>query len=119
MLLQGQAPLIFGDGLQSRDFIYIDNVVHANLLAAEAPTEKAAGKVFNVAGGQSINLLQLLQELNQLTGQSLTPQFQPARTGDVRSSLADISRIQSDLAYHVKVSWQEGLRHTLDFHRAS
>jgi len=119
MLLQGQAPLIFGDGLQSRDFIYIDNVVHANLLAAEAPADKAAGKVFNVAGGQSINLLQLLQELNQLTGQSLTPQFQPARTGDVRSSLADISRIQADLNYQVKVSWQQGLRHTLDFYRAS
>lgn len=119
MLLQGQAPLIFGDGLQSRDFIYIDNVVHANLLAAEAPAEKAAGKVFNVAGGQSINLLQLLQELNQLTGQSLTPQFQPARTGDVRSSLADISRIQADLNYQVKVSWQQGLRHTLDFYRVS
>lgn len=119
VLLQGQAPLIFGDGLQSRDFIYIDNVVHANLLAAEAPAEKAAGKVFNVAGGQSINLLQLLQELNQLTGQSLTPQFQPARTGDVRSSLADISRIQADLNYQVKVSWQQGLRHTLDFYRVS
>src|SRR5580698_3983900 len=73
-MLAGKAPVIFGDGPQARDLTYIENVVQANLLAAEAPD--AAGKVFNVAGGQSISLLQLVAELNRLTGQSLQPQFE-------------------------------------------
>lgn len=115
-MLAGKAPTIYGDGLQSRDFTYIENVVQANLLAAEAPN--AAGKVFNVAGGQSISLLQLVEELNRLTGQSLKPRFEPARAGDVRSSLADISAVERELGYHCKVSWQEGLRRTLEFYRA-
>ncbi len=118
-VLRRDCPTIFGDGLQSRDFIYIDNVVNANIQAAEAPAENAAGKVFNVAGGQSINLLQLLEELNRLTEQSLQPRFQQSRTGDVRSSVADIGRIQSALGYEVKVSWREGLSRTLDFYKAS
>jgi nucleoside-diphosphate-sugar epimerase len=116
-MLAGQAPVIYGDGRQSRDFTYIENVVQANLLAAEA--HNAVGKVFNIAGGQSISLLQLVEELNRLTGQSLKPQFEPIRVGDVRSSLADISAAQRDLGYQFKVSWQEGLRRTLDFYRAS
>src|SRR6185437_809344 len=75
-MLAGKAPVIFGDGLQSRDFTFIENVVSANLLAAEAPAA-VAGRVFNVAGGQSISLLQLVAELNQLTGQNLKPQLEP------------------------------------------
>jgi UDP-glucose 4-epimerase len=118
-MLQGRIPTIFGDGLQSRDFTYIDNVVHANLLAAEAPAELVAGRVFNVAGGQSINLLQLVDELNRLTGQQLRPRFEPPRVGDVRASVADISAIQKALGFQTRVSWQEGLRHTLDFYRAN
>jgi nucleoside-diphosphate-sugar epimerase len=114
-MLAGRAPVIYGDGLQARDFTFIENVVRANLLAAEAP--HAPGKVFNVAGGQSISLLQLVAELNQLTGQSLQPQFEPARVGDVRSSLADISAAKKELGYQCRVSWEEGLRRTLDFYR--
>ena len=117
-MLQGQVPTIFGDGLQSRDFTYIDNVVHANLLAAEAPAALTAGKVFNVAGGQSINLRQLVAELNRVTGQQLRPRFEPVRVGDVRTSVADISVIQQALGFQTRVSWQEGLRHTLEFYRA-
>jgi len=116
-MLAGQAPVIYGDGRQSRDFTYIENVVQANLLAAEA--RNAVGKVFNIAGGQSISLLQLVEELNRLTGQSLKSQFEPTRVGDVHSSLADISAAQRDLGYQFKVSWQEGLRRTLDFYRAA
>lgn len=116
-MLAGRAPAIYGDGLQSRDFTYIENVVQANLLAAEA--SGAAGKVFNVAAGQSISLLQLVGELNRLTGQTLQPQFEPRRVGDVRSSLADISAAERELGYRAKVSWQEGLRRTLDFYRTS
>ncbi|HZV35442.1 MAG TPA: SDR family oxidoreductase [Verrucomicrobiae bacterium] len=116
-MLAGKAPVIYGDGLQSRDFTYIENVVQANLLAAEAPN--AAGKVFNIAGGQSISLLQLVEELNRLTGQSLKPRFEQARAGDVRSSLADISAAERELGYRCKISWQEGLQRTLEFYRAS
>jgi UDP-glucose 4-epimerase len=103
LLLAGKAPSIFGEGLQSRDFIYVENVAHANLLGAEGAAAKVAGGVFNVGGGASINLLQLLGVLNELTGQRLEPQFQPARAGDVRHSLADISSAQRGLGYSVKV----------------
>ena len=116
-MLAGKAPVIYGDGLQSRDFTYIENVVQANLLAAES--SNAPGKVFNVAGGQSISLLQLVEELNRLTNQSLKPQFEPVRAGDVRSSLADISAAERELSYRCKITWQEGLRRTLDFYRTS
>ena len=117
MLLKGERPKIFGDGLQSRDFIYIANVVAANLLAAETPSERVAGKVLNVASGQSITLLDLIAELNRLTGQTLQPHFEPSRTGDVRHSLADITALQQATGYRVSVPWQEGLKHTLGFYR--
>jgi nucleoside-diphosphate-sugar epimerase len=116
-LLAGQNPTIFGDGKQSRDFVPIRNVVQANLLGAERPRQMVAGKVFNIGCGQSINLLELLDELNQQTGQQIRPVFADARPGDVRSSQADISEGQSKLGYEPKVSWQEGLSETLDFYR--
>jgi UDP-glucose 4-epimerase len=116
-MLAGQPPTIFGDGLQSRDFIYIDNVVTANLLAAERPAEQVAGRVFNIGGGQSINLLQLVAELNRLTRQDLRPRFEPPRPGDVRSSQADITTARRDLGYEVQVPWQVGLDLTLAFYR--
>ncbi|MGD0538624.1 MAG: NAD-dependent epimerase/dehydratase family protein [Verrucomicrobiota bacterium] len=116
-LLAGQAPTIFGDGLQSRDFIYVANVVAANLLAVEQPAEQVAGRVFNIGAGASLNLRQLLAELNQLTGRNVAPVFAPARPGDVRFSEADISAARADLGYAVQVSWREGLRRTLDFYR--
>lgn len=117
MMLKGEAPTIFGDGLQSRDFAYIDNVVAANLLAAEQPSEKVAGRVFNIAGGVSVTLLDLVEELNRLTGHSLQPQHQPTREGDIRDSAADLTVSRRDLGYNPQVSWQAGLKHTLDFYR--
>ncbi|MCE2693729.1 MAG: SDR family oxidoreductase [Verrucomicrobiaceae bacterium] len=116
-MLQGQPPVIFGDGSQARDFTFVDNAVSANLLAAEAPAHRAAGKVFNVAAGHSIDLLRLVKDINQLTGQQLQPRFEPARAGDVLHSLADISAARSCLGYEVKVGWDEGLRQTLEFYR--
>ena len=74
--------------------------------------------MFNLAGGQSISLLQLVADLNRLTGQNLPVNFAPPRAGDVRSSLADISAAQAAFAYAYKVAWPEGLRRTLDFYRA-
>jgi len=116
-MLAGKAPLIYGDGQQSRDFTYIENVVRANLLAVEAPAEKVAGRVFNIAGGQSISLLQLVAELNRLTGQSLKPVFEPPRAGDVKSSLADVTAAREALGYQSAVSWEDGLHRTLEFYK--
>jgi UDP-glucose 4-epimerase len=117
--LQGRAPIIYGDGKQSRDFTCIENVVQANLLAVKAPAGKIAGKVFNIATGRSISLLELVAELNYLTGQSLTPQFKPARAGDVRFSTANITAARKNLGYRPKITFREGLKKTLDFYRSS
>ena len=117
-ILQSLPVTIFGDGLQSRDFVYIENVVQANLLAAEQATEQVVGKVFNIGCGISITLLQLLEELNRLTGQSIAPRFEPARVGDVRSSQPDLTAAAKHLAFKPKISWQDGLRETLEFYRS-
>jgi len=117
VMLQGQAPIVFGDGQQSRDFTFVENVVAANLVAAEAPGESVAGRVFNVGGGHSITLLQLIEELNRLTHQNLQPSFQPARAGDVLHSCADISALQRALGFQEKATWRQGLERTLDFYR--
>ena len=114
-ILHGETPTIHGDGLQSRDFTYIENVVAANLLAAESGN--APGKVYNVACGESISLLQLVAELNKLTGQNLSPKFEPKRVGDVHTSLADITLAKKELGYDCKIGWREGLKQTLEFYR--
>jgi UDP-glucose 4-epimerase len=116
-LLNGRQPTIFGDGTQSRDFTYVGNVVHGNLLAAQAPADNVAGRVFNVAMGQSITLLELLRLLNDQLGTNVEPRFEPARTGDVLHSLADISAAERYLGYRPQVSSHEGLRRTVDFYR--
>lgn len=110
-LLAGEAPTIYGDGLQTRDFTYIDNVVQANLLAASVPA--AAGLAFNVGSGQATSLLDMLAQLQQILGTNLPPIFAPARTGDVRDSLADISRAREVLGYRPSVDLSEGLRRTV------
>jgi nucleoside-diphosphate-sugar epimerase len=116
-MLKGERPLVFGDGLQARDFTFVDNAVSANLLAAEAPAEKVAGKFFNSAAGDSISLLQLIDELNRLTNQKLEPEFHPPRVGDVRNSLADISAAREAMGYEVLVNWKDGVAQTLEFYR--
>lgn len=118
-MLAGTEPTIFGDGLQSRDFVSVENVVAANLLAAEQPAAQVAGGVFNIAGGESINLLRLVADLNELTGQRLASVFKPARPGDIKSSAADIGAARAHLGYQVTVNWREGLRRTLAASRAA
>jgi UDP-glucose 4-epimerase len=113
---QGQPPQVFGDGLQSRDFTYVENAVQAVMKAAEAPA--AVGNVYNVGNGVNTNLLQLIEQLNKLLGTTLKPVFGPARAGDVRHSQADISRARRDLGYDPEVSFAEGLRRTLAWYRA-
>jgi UDP-glucose 4-epimerase len=118
-LLRGEAPVIFGDGQQSRDFTFVSNAVATNLLAAEAPAARVAGKVFNVAAGVSISLLQLIAELNRQTKQQLQPRFEPPRAGDVRFSRADISAATAALGYKVEIPWTDGLAQTLAFYHQS
>jgi UDP-glucose 4-epimerase len=109
---------IYGDGKQSRDFTYIDNVISANLLAAAAPEEKIAGRIFNCATGKSVSVIELAAALAELSGRPLAQSLNPSRVGDIRDSRADISAIESELGYRVLVSWKEGLRRTLEFYRS-
>lgn len=115
-LLNGKSPIIYGDGQQSRDFTYVANVVHGNLLASTAPG--VAGKTINVANGQSTSLLSLLELLQEYLGTRITPDFRPARAGDVRNSLADITMAQSLLGYEPPVAFDEGLRRSIDYYRS-
>ena len=113
-ILAGKRPTIFGDGRQSRDFTYIDNIVHGNLLAADAPA--AVGKTINVACGEQYNLLELLAVINQVLGTNVEPVFAPPRAGDVRDSLADISLARQLLQYDPIVGFDEGLRRTVEYY---
>jgi nucleoside-diphosphate-sugar epimerase len=117
-LLSGERPVIYGDGEQSRDFTYIDNVVAANLSAATS--NGASGKVINVANGERITLNELLAELKDLTGKhDVTAEYKDPRVGDVRHSLADNTLAQEFLGYESKVGLREGLQRTIDWWKNS
>lgn len=110
-LLEGRQPTIFGDGTQSRDFTYVANVVSANLKAAAAPG--VSGKLYNVACGASLSVLDLLKQICRLLGKPFDPIFAPPRTGDVKHSWADISAARNDLGYEVEIDLHEGLEKTM------
>jgi nucleoside-diphosphate-sugar epimerase len=116
-MLQGQAPTIYGDGEQSRDFTYVDNVVQANLLAAAAAATDASGKVFNIATGTRYSLNQAYKMLQGLIGFSGAPQYAPARAGDVKHSLADTALARKYLKYSPDLGFEEGLRRTVEWYR--
>jgi UDP-glucose 4-epimerase len=116
-MLRGEQPTIFGDGGQSRDFTYIDNAVSANLLAARAPAAKVAGRVFNVATGTRADLNDTFRLLKKLTGYQGEVKHGPEREGDIKHSLADIARAQNSFGYEPKVSFEEGLRRTVEWYR--
>ena len=116
LMMRGETPTIFGDGLTSRDFTYIDNVVCANLLAAKAPAS-VSGKVFNVATGKRVTLLDAFEAIKQITGYSGGVNFQPERSGDVKHSLADISLSQRMLNYEVVADLHYGLEKTIEWYR--
>jgi nucleoside-diphosphate-sugar epimerase len=117
VMLRGEQPTIFGDGEQSRDFTYIDNAVSANLLACKAPAENAAGKVFNTATGQRATLNETFKLLQGIIGSSGEPKYGPERSGDIKHSLADISKIKAALGYKPLVHFEEGLRRTVEWYR--
>jgi nucleoside-diphosphate-sugar epimerase len=114
-LLQGERPKIYGDGEQSRDFTYIDNVVDANLRAATSP--EASGSVINVGVGERITLNRLLAELQRIIGTDLAPVYEEPRAGDVRHSLADITRAAQLLGYEPLVPFATGLQRTVEWYR--
>ena len=116
-MLAGEDPTIFGDGTQSRDFTYIDNTVDANLLAASAAAELTAGKVLNVATGTRVDLNATFQLLKKIIGSKGNVKYGPDRAGDVKHSLADLSRTEKALGYKPKVSFEEGLRRTVAWYR--
>jgi nucleoside-diphosphate-sugar epimerase len=118
VMLRGEQPAIYGDGEQSRDFTYIDNAVEANLLACHAPAAQAAGQMFNVATGRRVTLNETFKLLQPLTAYSGEPKYGPERGGDIKHSLADISKAAAALGYKPKVDFEEGLRRTVDWYRA-
>ncbi len=112
-MLRGERPIIYGDGTQSRDFTYVDNVVHGNLLACIADGAKVAGQVMNLACGERTSLLELVAGINRLLGTQLEPEFAAARPGDVKHSRADVSKAGALLGYEQQVSFEEGLAQTV------
>jgi UDP-glucose 4-epimerase len=116
-MLAGEQPTIYGNGEQSRDFTYIDNVVHANLLAADAPAEKVAGQMMNVATGKRVTLNETFRILRELTGYSGQPAYDAPRQGDIVDSLADIKLAEELLGYQPIVDFREGLRRTVEWYR--
>jgi nucleoside-diphosphate-sugar epimerase len=116
-LQNGAQPVVFGDGEQSRDFTYVENVVEANLLACEAP--KASGLVFNIGVGGRFTLNRTLQLLEKFAGKPAQPRYDPPRDGDILHSQADISLARKLLDYNPRVGFEEGLRRTWEWYRAS
>ncbi|MGA8764115.1 MAG: SDR family oxidoreductase [Candidatus Sulfotelmatobacter sp.] len=119
LMLRGEQPTIFGDGEQSRDFTYIDNAVEANLLACTAPAGRVAGQMFNVATGRRVTLNQTFKLLQELTGYSGPPAYGAERGGDIKHSLADISKAETGLGYKPRVNFEDGLRRTVDWYRSA
>lgn len=116
LMLRGKQPTIYGDGLQSRDFTFISDIVRGNLLAAEA--QDVAGQVINVATGKQFTLLDLMASINRVLGTKIEPIFAPARAGDVRESLADITLAQELFGYAPQISFDEGLERSIEYYRS-
>jgi UDP-glucose 4-epimerase len=116
-MLKGEQPVIFGDGQQSRDFTYVENVVNANLLACQAPASEVAGRMFNVATATRIDLNETFRVLKKLIGYSGEVKYAAERAGDVKHSLADLSLAKKHLRYEPKVGFEEGLQRTIEWYR--
>ena len=114
-MLKDKAPMVYGDGEQSRDFTYVDNVVEANLLAARA--KKTNGQVVNIACGQAVTVNAIIGMINDLLGRNIKPKYVAARPGDVKHSLADITAAKKLLGFRPKVSFKDGLKLAIDWYR--
>jgi nucleoside-diphosphate-sugar epimerase len=116
-VLHGTRPTVYGDGEQSRDFTYVGNVVEANLLACQA--QRAAGLAINIGSGNRYTLNQTLESLGNITGLPATPNYEPPREGDIRDSQADVTLARNALGYEAQIGFEEGLKLTWDWFRAS
>jgi UDP-glucose 4-epimerase len=116
-MLQRQRPIIFGSGRQTRDFTHVDNVVHANLLALDAPN--ISGNCYNIADGRQLSILDLVEQLNRQLDLDVKPEFHAPRPGDILHSMADITLASRDLGYEPQVSFEDGLRTSIDYYRQS
>jgi nucleoside-diphosphate-sugar epimerase len=114
-ILKNKPPTIYGDGEQSRDFTYVDNVVEANLLAAGV--KKTEGQVVNIACGEAVTVNAIIKMINEITGKSVRPVYAPTRKGDVKHSLADITAAKKLLGFQPVVSFKDGLRKAIDWYR--
>jgi nucleoside-diphosphate-sugar epimerase len=114
-ILKNKPPTVYGDGEQSRDFTYVDNVVEANLLAAGV--KKTEGQVVNIACGEAITVNAIIKMINEITGKSVRPVYAPTRKGDVKHSLADITAAKKLLGFQPVVSFKDGLRKAIDWYR--
>lgn len=117
-MIKGDAPTIYGDGYQSRDFTYVDNVVEANLKACRAKSE-IAGNVFNVGCGQIRTLIEIYEIISALLGKNITPHFADERAGDIRHSMTDISKSQTLLGYSPKYDFEQGITATIDWYKSN
>jgi UDP-glucose 4-epimerase len=116
MILSGKQPIIYGDGEQSRDFVFVGDVARANLLAATTPD--VSGGTFNIGRGERTSLLELLTKLSDILGKQIDPIHEPARVGDIRDSLADINQARSVLGFEPQVSIYDGLAQSVDYYRS-
>ena len=116
LMLHGKRPTVYGDGLQSRDFTFVSDIVRGNLLAADA--KDVAGNVINVATGKQFTLLDLIASINNVLGTQIEPVFADPRPGDVRESLADISLARKLLGFEPKVTFDEGLARSVEYYRS-
>lgn len=116
-ILKGRRPIVYGDGTQTRDFTYVDNVVHGNILAMEAPNAQARGQAVNVACGANISINEVIATINRVLETKIDPRFVDPREGDVMHSTAEISLAREVLGYEPLVSFEEGLRRTIDYYR--
>jgi len=116
-ILEHKAPTINGDGTHSRDFTYVDNAVEANILSLFTENKDAVNQVYNIACGENISLLQLFESLKQESGSDLQPVFGPERVGDVKHSLADISKAKEKLGYKAATTVKEGLKKTFNWYK--
>lgn len=117
-MLRGERPTIYGDGEQTRDFTFVGNVVAGNILAATAPVERVAGRVFNLAAGGQTSLNQLIDILQEITGCNIEPVYTDARPGDIKYSQADINKARQHMNYAPEISFLEGVRRTVEWYHA-
>lgn len=114
-ILRGQSPTVYGDGEQTRDFTYIENVIQANLLAARAP--KADGTAMNIACGERVTINHVIGRINELLGTNVKPKYVDSRPGDIKHSLADIGLSKQVIGYTPKVLFDDGLKRSIDWYR--